>query len=884
MSLELTRLTDALADKYRVERELGAGGMATVYLAEDIRHGRQVAIKVLHEDLGATLGPDRFLTEIRTTARLQHPHILPLLDSGRTAPPGEPGGLLYYVMPFIDGESLRDRLTRERQLPIDDAVRIAREVADALALAHTQGIIHRDIKPENILLQGGHALVADFGIALAVQQAGTARMTQTGLSLGTPQYMAPEQAMGEKSVDARADVYALGAVTYEMLVGEPPFTGATVQAIVAKVLSTEPEPPTTIRRTIPPHVEEAVLTALAKLPADRFASIAEFKRALETVGTTSGATVRHSGAVHTKRSRRTTPLVFAFGALVGAALGYGAWRATGATAADAVVSRNYIRQPANETIPEGTSDFVLSPDGESLVYVGPGEQPGTTQLWRKRRAELHATPIAASAGALGPFFSPDGQSIAYFSGNSLMRLSLAGGAPQTIATGVRRAQGRGAWLDDGQIVIGNGTTLDVVRAEGGELSILVPNAQFAGYNPMMVSPLPESRGVVVQTCPSQCPRAVTYVVDLKSKSARILLPDARMPTYLPGGHLAWITATGRMMVAAFDATTLTLTSTPRAMVESVSVFSVAANGNLAYREGPVGEAMTPVWVDKTGKATPFDSTWLAHVSSLDLSPDGRRAAVSLVTDGSQHLWLKDLPSGPLTKFTFGALNHFRPVWSADGRKVYFVRGDSTFGVAEKNADGSGDVRPVPNGGRQLVEVTTSRDGQWVVMRSGGRDTARAIMALKAGDTEPKRLESGPGNKLGLALSPDAKYIAYLSGVSGTPEVYVSPFPDIASARWQVSLKGGQEARWSRDGTELYYVTGDGILTAARVTTSPSFAVQGTTPLFDVNAYARDGGSHMYDMEPNGSRFVMLKRQTFPGELVFVEHWLSDVNARLAEAR
>lgn len=243
MNDSFERLRTSLADRYRLERELGAGGMATVYLSEDLRHGREVAIKVLHPDLGAALGAERFLAEIKTTARLQHPHILPLLDSG------EAGGSLFYVMPYVAGETLRARLARERQLPIDDAVRIAREVADALGAAHALGIVHRDIKPENILLQGGHALVADFGIAIAVHQAAGARMTQTGLSLGTPQYMSPEQAMGEKQIDARADLYALGAVTYEMLTGEPPFTGATLQAVVAKVVSATPEPPSLVRRT-----------------------------------------------------------------------------------------------------------------------------------------------------------------------------------------------------------------------------------------------------------------------------------------------------------------------------------------------------------------------------------------------------------------------------------------------------------------------------------------------------------------------------------------------------------------------------------------------------------------------------------------------------------
>ena len=219
MTEQLARLTAALADRYTIERELGAGGMATVYLAQDLKHDRQVAIKVLRPELAAVIGAERFLAEIKTTANLQHPHILSLFDSGAVV------GTVFYVMPFVDGESLRDRLTREKQLPIGDALRIATETADALQYAHAHGIIHRDIKPENILLQGGHALVADFGIALAASKTSGTRMTETGMSLGTPQYMSPEQAMGERDLDARTDIYALGVVTYEMLVGEPPFTG-----------------------------------------------------------------------------------------------------------------------------------------------------------------------------------------------------------------------------------------------------------------------------------------------------------------------------------------------------------------------------------------------------------------------------------------------------------------------------------------------------------------------------------------------------------------------------------------------------------------------------------------------------------------------------------
>jgi len=266
-------LAAALRDRYRLEPELGQGGMATVYLAHDRKHDRDVALKVLRPELAAVLGAERFLREIQLTAKLQHPHILPLLDSGEAA------GLFFYVMPYVEGESLRDRLERDKQLPIEEALRLTTEVAEALDYAHQQGVIHRDIKPENILLSRGHALVADFGIALAVTQAGGGRLTETGLSLGTPAYMSPEQAMAETDLDARTDQYSLACVLYEMLAGEPPYTGPTAQAIIAKRLN-EPLPHLSTIREVPAHVGLAVTRALAKTRVDRFPTVAEFSKAL----------------------------------------------------------------------------------------------------------------------------------------------------------------------------------------------------------------------------------------------------------------------------------------------------------------------------------------------------------------------------------------------------------------------------------------------------------------------------------------------------------------------------------------------------------------------------------------------------------------------------
>jgi eukaryotic-like serine/threonine-protein kinase len=280
-------LETALASRYRLERELGRGGMATVYLAQDLRHDRPVALKVLHSELAASMGPERFQREIRMAARLQHPHILSIHDSGEVAGDASTPPILWFAMPFIEGESLRDRLTRERQLPLDDAVRIGREAADALEYAHQHGIIHRDIKPENILLSAGHALVADFGIARALAEPSDSKLTETGTTLGTPAYMSPEQAAGERAVDHRSDIYSLGCVLYEALAGEPPFTGPTAQAIIARRFTETPRLLHEVRETVPGGVERAVARALAKSPADRFGSAGEFGRALAEVSTGS---------------------------------------------------------------------------------------------------------------------------------------------------------------------------------------------------------------------------------------------------------------------------------------------------------------------------------------------------------------------------------------------------------------------------------------------------------------------------------------------------------------------------------------------------------------------------------------------------------------------
>ncbi len=470
-------LSSALADRYRIERELGQGGMATVYLAHDVRHDRKVALKVLRPELSAILGAERFLAEIKTTANLQHP-----AHPGPASTRARPTALVFYVMPYVEGESLRARLAREKQLPVDEAVRIAREVADALDYAHRHGVIHRDIKPENILLHDGRAMVADFGIALAAARSeGGSRMTETGMSLGTPYYMSPEQAMGEREITAKSDVYALGCVLYEMLTGEPPFTGPTAQAIIARVMTEEPRSLTLQRKTIPPHVEAAVLTALSKLPADRFATAAQFAEALARPGATTVVTPADARRGRSRRrpgrSARAAiaPWLLAALALAGAAW---AWRERSPREG---TSWQYITFGDGLVPNTVVAPLALSPDGNTLAVRENGQNG---RIWIKRRGELHAVPVPGTERANLPAFSSDGQWIVFQVADSIKKVHPGQGGAVTLSTGadLTLSLGGAASLDDGTVVYGGPALSEISRvsAAGGAGTAVMTDSTLAG--------------------------------------------------------------------------------------------------------------------------------------------------------------------------------------------------------------------------------------------------------------------------------------------------------------------------------------------------------------------------------------------------------------------
>jgi Tol biopolymer transport system component len=887
----LGRLTAALADRYAIERELGAGGMATVYLAHDVRHGRKVALKVLRPELAAILGGERFLAEIKTTASLQHPHILPLHDSG------EADGLVFYVMPYVEGESLRDRLTREKQLQVDEAVRLATEVASALDYAHRHGVVHRDIKPENVLLHEGQALVADFGIALAASRSeGGTRLTETGMSLGTPHYMAPEQAMGEREITPKADVYALGCVLYEMLTGEPPFTGPTAQAIIARVMTEAPRPIALQRHTVPPHVEAAVLTALEKLPADRFASAAQFAEAvvghglaLQPTRATAGATVAVGAAPW--RGRFQVAAGVALAALVAAAWGWA--RAGGAS--HRPVEREHITLGDSASLFVGAPALALSPDGSTLAFK---DSRPNGMLWLKRDDDLDPEPIPGTDRAYAPVFSPDGRWIAFVADGRLRKVPARGGAAVTIADSAGEGTlGGAAWLADGTLVYAP-TSLQGLRrvsASGGASQVALSGVVLNGGGVGAPEALPGSRGVLFQYCNSGCTTMSVHVLDLRAGTEKRLLDDVAQAWYLPGGRLLYVRGDGVALVAPFDLGRLEITGSAVPVLGDVYVAGGfaqlvwSANGTLVYARG-AGAAQENVVVraNRGGIALPVDTAWRGPLNSLALSPDGRRLAVGLgATTGGLNVWIKELDRGPFTRLSFGGEDR-RPAWSPDGRWVAFVRDTgATSIVVARPADGSGRERALARLDRRIQEVEWSRDGRWLILRTdNGQIGAGDIVGLRTiGDTTPVPLVASRFTELHPALSPDGRWLAYTSNESGTDEVYVRPFPNTNDGRWQVSNGGGAQPRWSADGRAIFFLDAGNRLVEGQIRAAPSFAVTGLHPLFTAAPFQINAFHQSFAVSHDGRFFYFLspglEGQSAQGpQLVRVANWLADVAAKV----
>jgi serine/threonine-protein kinase len=861
------QLTAALADRYAIERELGAGGMATVYLAHDVRHDRKVALKVLRPELSAILGAERFLHEIKTTANLQHPHILGLFDSG------EADGLVYYVMPFVEGESLRDRLNREKQLPVDDAVRIAREVADALQYAHQHGIVHRDIKPENILLHGGHAMVADFGIALAASKSeGSTRMTETGMSLGTPHYMSPEQAMGEREITPKADIYALGCVLYEMLTAEPPFVGATAQAIIARVMTEEPRSLTLQRRTIPPHVEAAVCTALEKLPADRFGSAAEFGAALADTEAR-----RHGGTEARKRSVspsvRQSVLPWALAGLALAAGAWGTFRPRPAAAPLPVIA--YTMELAAPITDLGGSPIALSPDGSRMAFASQTVDDPQVRLYVRALDQAQAALLATTENTAQPFFAPDGTWLAYWSNGAIRRVGIAGGTVITVTSVSGGFQG-GSWGSRGDIVLSVNGMLFRVGPDGGAVDTLLRDSTKSYRWPEF---LPDGKTVLFTTAGNGPPRI--QALSLASRKVSDLGITGANPRYVGRGFLMYATAEGGLFAVPFDTDRLRVRGTAMLVAANVRVggggvakVGHSHNGIVVWMGGTAARREL-VLVDAGGRVqatrTPRDL-----YESPRFSPDGRRIAVGIgdLLGGRPDIWALDLAQNTLGRVTFDSSSVY-PEWSPDGSWIHYAtsrRGD--YDLWRSRSDGSGVQESLVTGPNDHWEGVPSPDGRGLVFRTTDPVTRRDIWWLPRGASQPVPVLTTPFEERGIAVSPDGRWLAYVSNETGADEVYVRALPG-PGGRVQISSAGGREPRWGPGGRELLYRSRDSVLAVQVVASGGEVHVGRRRALFrDVFRTGGAGNHAGWDVDPSGRRFVFVLESGVGSDrqLSFLVNW------------
>ena len=861
----LDRLTSALADRYTLERELGAGGMATVYLAQDVRHNRKVAIKVLRAELLSVIGAERFLKEIETTANLQHPNILPLFDSGRV------DGTVFYVMPYVAGESLRHRLARETELPVSDAIRIATEIAEALDYAHRHGVIHRDIKPDNVLFHDGRALVADFGIALAGSRGGAgsggiagARITKTGTSLGTPQYMSPEQAAGEHTLDPRSDVYALGTVLYEMLAGEPPFTGPSTQGILARVMTEEPRPLGLRRKTVPAHVEAAVARALEKLPADRFQTAAQFRDALS-----GKAAAGPAGATPSPRGARRSPLPWALAGVLALALAWVGLRPRG----PGVISPGPVRYGVEldpGVQPTFTPIVRLSADGRQLFVtatVGRREE-----ILRRLIDRMGMTTVAgAGQGEQGtgnsrPFVSPDGRWIAFAAQGKLRKVPVEGGPAIDLAVADWAG---GSWGRKGKLVYTKAynTGLWIVSEGGGDARLLTtPDTAKGELGHWWPQVLPDGDHVLFTAYRTPIERATIEVLSIGSGKRSVVFTGGVFGFYVPTGHLLY--AVGETIRAVpFDLDRLAVTGAALPVVDSVAMnptdgaaaFDVSENGTLAYL--PVSSYVTEtevVLVDRRGNAQ-------RALPSADrynhprLSPEGGRIAVDIRSANSLgDVWVFQVGRSGGTRVTAEGGRDFGAEWTPDGRELVYSSERPFFDLYRRAADASRPAEPLLTGEFDRYTGKVSTDGRlfaFVLSIPGGSELWTVPLQ---GEPRSARYFANGFNLAHPALSPDGRWMAYDSDESGRVEVYVQSFPDPSRKRWKVSPENGSEPLWTRNGRELVFRKGDSVMAVsmdeANGRTGPATALFGG-PYPDSPGWTRP---RSYDVTPDGERFLLLK--------------------------
>ena len=880
---------------YEILSAIGAGGMGEVYRARDTRLERIVALKILPNHLSdrAELR-ERFEREARTIASLNHPHICTLYDIGQQ------DGTDFLVMEYLEGETLAERL-KKGPLPIEQVLKYAIEISDALDKAHRKGITHRDLKPGNIMLTKSGTKLLDFGLAklrgpqgpvasLSALPTEGSNLTAQGTILGTLQYMAPEQLEGG-GVDARTDIFAFGVVVYEMATGKNAFEGKSQASLIAAILGREPPAMSSLQPMTPPALDRVVKKCLAKEPEKRWQAASDVCDELKWIAESgSQFTSVPAAAVKGIRSLGRRALIPGLVILLSVAVvtGLAIWNLKPDPTRP--VSRTVITLPPGQQLAglDGGLAVALSPDGTHLAYVA--RQGGAQQLYLRAMDSLEAKPIPGTEGAVSPFFSPDGQWMGFFASGELKKVSVSGGAALTLVNAV---YSYGAtWGSQGMIAFA-ATTAGALQ-----------QVSDAGGAPQPLTRL--EKGDVSQRWPDFLPggKAVLFAASLSGgnwNSAQVgvqpvgagerrnLIQGATQPRYTPSGHLVYAQG-GSLMAVPLDRQRLAVAGSAVPVVEGVlqspvngaAQYSFSSSGSLVYVPGGLQSAQSRLaWVSRTGAEQPLAAPMRAY-RNPQLSPDGRRVAVGIMEQETQ-TWLYDLSQETLTRFTFEGNSNQNPVWTPDGKRIAFESNkEGSQNLFWQLADGSGGLERLTTSEYTHAPNSWSPDGQLLAYIEVNPATGRDIWVLRLGDHKAQPFLRTPFNETAPRFSPDGRWLAYVSDESGRNEIYVQPYPG-PGGKWQISTEGGTEPAWNPNGRELFYRSGNKMM-AVDIATQPGFAAHKPRVLFEGQYQPTPATFPNYDVSPDGQRFLMIKpseqAQAAPTQINVVLNWFEELKQKV----
>ena len=856
---------------------IGAGGMGEVYRARDTRLERIVAIKVLPAHLADNPElRERFEREAKTIASLNHPHICTLHDIGRQ------DGVDFLVMEYLEGETLAMRLLKG-PLPLDQVLRYAIEISDALDKAHRKGVTHRDVKPGNIMLTKNGSKLLDFGLAKLKQEATPANTpfsqlptlahnpTVQGTLLGTMQYMSPEQVEGKNDeLDGRTDIFAFGAVVYEMATGKKAFEGKSTASLISSILKDEPPPISSLQPMTPPQLDRLVKTCLAKEPEERWQAASDLCRELKWVAEGGSEAGIPAPVVARRKNRERLARAVAAIAIVIAVVALSVVAYFRRAPAEPQAVRFSIGPPEKTTFSISASFLTVSPDGTKLAFEAV-DSSGKSQLWVRPLDSEAPQPLAGTDNATLPFWSADSRFLAFYADGKLKKIAIAGGPAQTLAEAAT-GFGNGSWNPEGVVLFtpaGSGGGIHRVSAAGGAttaITTLNTSRQETGH--LWPHFLPDGNHFLYLAQSSNPENNAIWVGSLDEKDSKLLLAANSFVQYAPPGYLLF--ARERTLLAQpFDADALELTGEALPIAEEVqqnmgngrAAFAVSQNGVLAYRSrGIVNTQLT--WFDRTGKSL----GQLGPPGSNDdpeLSPDGKRLAVERQdAQGAWDIWLADLVRGTSTRFTFDPASDYLPLWSPDGSQLAFSsnRMGRIFNLYQKPSSGAGNEELLLQSEVNKYVMDGSSDGRFLIYSNQDPKTRHDLWVLPlSGDRKPFLFLQTQFEEYHARFSPDGRWTAYISNESGKYEVYVQSFPK-PSGKWQVSTNGGIQPRWRRDGKELFYLGLDGKLMAVAVKSDATLEIGAPTALFEartlygtaVNISARQE----YDVTGDGQRFLL----------------------------